>query len=89
MTQDEKRAKQRLHTKKYFATEKGKKKRYELRKNYYDKTQELSGGNKRRWTSDEVELLCNFTGSDEELAWKLNRSVASIQAKRHRINAGE
>ena len=89
MTQDEKRAKQRLHTKKYLATDKGKKKRYELRKNYYARTQELSSGYKRRWTSDEVELLCNFKGSDDELAWRLNRSVAAIQAKRHRINAGE
>ena len=89
MTQDEKRAKHRLHTKKYFSTEKGKKKRYELRKNYYARTQELSSGKYRRWTSDEIEVLYNFRGGDEELAWKLNRSVASIQSKRHRINAGE
>jgi hypothetical protein len=89
MTQEEKKERQKLHAKKYYTSPKGRKKRYELRQRYYGRTQDLSDGYKRRWTSDEVELLCNFKGSDDELAWRLNRSVASIQAKRHRINAGE
>lgn len=54
---------------------------YRDRKNYYSKTQHLTEGC-RRWTCEECELVLNFEGTDEELAYKIGRSVAAIQTRR-------
>lgn len=54
---------------------------YQDRKNYYSRTQHLTEGC-RRWTCEECELVLNFDGTDEELAYKIGRSVAAIQCRR-------
>ena len=78
----------RLANKKYRTTsEHGKLCRYNNRKHYYSRTQHLTEG-KRKWTLEEEYILLNFTGSDEELAYEINRSVAAIQAHRYVIKKG-
>lgn len=54
---------------------------YQDRKNYYGRTKHLSQG-RRIWTDEECELVLNFEGTDEELAYKIGRSVAAIQTRR-------
>jgi hypothetical protein len=85
MTKEEKRKMQKVYNKRYFETPKGKKKRYELRQKYYERTRFLSGGKKRKWTSEEITTLLNFDGTDEELAFELGRSCHAIENKRRRL----
>ena len=83
MTKEEKRAKHRQWIKKYRTTEKGKKQRYLRRKAYYDRTNGI--GERRKWTSEEEELLFTFEGSDYELALQIKRSIAAIHKRRYLI----
>lgn len=69
-------------------TAKGRLVRYNNRKQYYDKTKHLSTG-RRKWTLEEEEILMNFTGTDEELAYELGRSVSAIQNHRYTIKRRE
>ena len=60
---------------------------YQDRKNYYERTQHLTQG-KRIWTCKEDELIFKFSGTDEELAHKIVRSVAAIQTRRWKLRKG-
>lgn len=88
LTLEEKKARQLDNTRRWFQTERGRKRRYELRKAYYERTKYLSRGLRRRWTDEEYELLMSWDGTDEELAHLLGRSVHAIQGKRHKIKVG-
>lgn len=88
MTAEEKRSRQAEYNKKWRRTESGKRHRYDDRNRYYAKTRHLSKG-RRRWTLEETEILLNFKGSDEELAYFLCRSVSAIQCRRCKIKEAE
>lgn len=54
-------------------------------KKYYDRTKSDTG-KKRSWTVDEINLVCEHSVTDTELATKINRSVRAIQIMRCRAN---
>lgn len=62
-------------------------KRYTGKKRYYAQFQggENSG---KTWTSEEMDLLTTFEGTDRELSAKIGRSVQAIQGMRSKVKAG-
>ncbi len=51
-------------------------------KKYYGRTA-FAENRHERWTPEEIQMVLNHDISDHELAYKLGRSVMSIQCKRH------
>ena len=63
-------------------------KRNEERKRYYDKTANAPRY-KCKWTEEEMDMLFSSKLTDTELSKEIERSVASIQIMRCRLNKEE
>jgi hypothetical protein len=60
--------------------------RYEDRKRYYNQNRPKGNPTYRRWSKNEITAIMNpRSGTDAELAIKLNRSILAIQLKRCKL----
>lgn len=71
-----------LRSNDYKDKEKLRETRNKQRKRYFKQTQ---GNEPRRWEPEEIRLMLETKMTDRELAKTLNRSIQSIQMKRHRL----
>lgn len=58
--------------------------RAKYNKKYYAKSRTWT---KRPWTLEEINLVCEHSMTDTELAKMINRSVAAIQVMRSRLKS--
>ena len=75
-----------LRSKEYRDKEKLRKTRNAQRKRYYRQTQ---GNKPKRWSEDEIQMVLDKPVTDRELSELMNRSMQSIQLKRHNVRSEE
>lgn len=68
----------------YGSMEAFRKYRNRSKQTYYRSRDFSKGKKKRRWKTDEIEMVMEHKQTDTEIAQKLGRSVRAVQAMRHK-----